>query len=148
MKLFFKWAFIWVKVNSCFTFASMEIRNITKVYDLWISHDESDIQDQEGDLLLKLIRPKLFITLYIPPHLLDTNLINPTEISLRWHYLLTRFHEENLEAHTMFMPFPTSFLVVMLLIQLWWSSLPPSTLTTCGTLLLMQLQNRERTRNA
>lgn len=110
----------------------MEIRNITKLYDLWILYDESDIQEQGGDLSMKPIRPELFITHYIPPHLLDTNLINPTEISLRRHYLLTTFREEHLEPHTMFLLFTTSFLLVMLLIQLWWSS-PFPTLTTRGT---------------
>lgn len=50
--------------------------------------NESYFQDQEGDLLIKLIQPQLFITLYIPPHLLDTNLLNPTDTSVRQHYLL------------------------------------------------------------
>lgn len=135
--------------GSCFAFASKAIRNITKLYDLWISQNESDVQDQAGDLSTKLIWLEPFIILYIPPHLLDTNLIIPTETSLKRHYLLTAFHEENLESHTMLLPFPTSFLVVMLLIQLWWSSPLPSSLTTRGMSELMQLQKREiRTQNA
>lgn len=125
-----------------FAFSSLEIRHIRKLYDLWIPHEESDFQDQVGDLLMKLIWPKLFITHHISPHLPDTNLINPTDIFIRKQYLLSTFPKVNLEPHTMVLPFPTSVLV-MILILLWsLSSLSP-TLTTRGTSLLIQLQKRE-----
>lgn len=60
----------------CFAFASMDNRKITKLLDLRISHDESDVQDERGDLSMKVIQPERFIMFYIPPHLLDTNLIS------------------------------------------------------------------------
>lgn len=94
----------------------------------------------EWETSMKLIRPELFITLHIPPHLPDTNLINLTDISLRKQYLLTTFPEVTLESHTMLLPFPTSVLVML------WIQLPPlsSALTTRGTSLITHLQRSER----
>lgn len=100
-------------------------------------------QDRVGDLLMKLIWPKLFITHHISPHLPGTKLINPTDISRRKQCLLTTFRKVNPEPHTMVLPFLTSVLV-MILILLWSLSLLSPTLTTRGTSLLIQLQKREK----